>query len=144
MRHLSPWLVLLCVWLPLSAFGGKMVLHPPAARADALAEVMQARLSLTPEQTTAVREIAEKHAEATDAARAQYTRKQFRKQVKAIGAARDADLRSILTAEQFATYKNDKRAIMKSMQSRMKGTEPDGQAPPAVSPGPDGTEAGGR
>lgn len=124
MRRLCPWLALLCVWFPLSAFGGKMVLHPPAARADALAETMQARLSLTPEQTTTVREIAEKYAEATDAARAQYTRKQFRKQVKAIGAARDADFKNVLTAEQFAAYQKDKRTIMNSMQARMKGTEP--------------------
>ena len=124
MRHLSPVLALLCVWVPLSAFGGKMMLHPPAARADALAEVMQERLSLTPEQVAAVREIAEKYADATDAARAQYTRKQLRKQVRAIGAARDADFRSVLTTEQFATYQNDKQAIMKSMQARMKGTEP--------------------
>lgn len=124
MRHLHLFLALLCVWAPLSAFGGKMILHPPAARADALAEVMQERLSLTSEQVGAVREIAEKYAEATDAARAQYTRKQLRKQVKAIGAARDADLERILTAEQFALYQKDKRAIMQSMQARMKGTEP--------------------
>ena len=117
-------LLSLCVWAPLSAFGGKMMLHPPAARAEALAEVMQERLSLTPEQTGAVREVAEKYAEATDAARAQYPRRQLKQQVKAIGAARDADLKGILTAEQFAAYQKDKRAIMKSMQARMKGIEP--------------------
>jgi len=120
-----------------------MILHPPAARADALAGVMQERLSLTPEQAMAVREIAEKYAEATDAARAQYTRRQLKQQVKAIGAARDADFKSILSVEQFAAYKNDKRAIMKSMQARMKGTEQDGEAPTAASPGPDGAAAGG-
>lgn len=124
MRRLSLFLALLCVWAPLSAFGGKMILHPPAARADALAGVMQEKLSLTPEQATAVREIAEKYAEATDDARAQNTRRQFKKQVKAIGEARDADFRAILTAEQFAAYQKDKRAIMQSMQARMKGTEP--------------------
>jgi hypothetical protein len=118
-------LALLCAWSPLSSFGDKMILHPPAARAAALAEVMQERLSLTPDQAAAVRAAAEQRAEETDAARGKYTRRKLKKQLKAIGAARDTDFRSILTTEQFTAYENDKRAILKAMQARMKGTDPD-------------------
>jgi Spy/CpxP family protein refolding chaperone len=126
--------VLACVGAPLAALGDKMILHPPAARAAALAEIMQERLSLTPEQAAAVREAAEKYAGETDVARGQYTRRQLKKQLKEIGAKRDADFKNILTAEQFAAYQKDKRELLKAMKARMKGAAPDAQEPTAATP----------
>lgn len=131
-RRLASWIVLACICVSLSAFGQKMNLHPPTARAAALAEVMREQLSLTPEQTAAVRETAEKYAEATDAARGQYTRRKLKQQVKTISEARDAEFRNILTADQFAAYQKGKRDIMKAMKARMKGTAPDSVDPTAA------------
>lgn len=106
-----------------------MIIHPPAARAAALADVMQEQLSLTPEQTASVREVAEKYAEKTDVARGQYSRRKLKQQVKAIAEARDAEFKGILTADQFATYQKSRRDILNAMKARMKGTTPDAQEP---------------
>jgi uncharacterized protein CbrC (UPF0167 family) len=103
-------------------FKDKMALHPPEARAAALAEVMEERLSLTPEQTSAVREVAEKHAGDTDEALGRLPRKQWRKRLEEIRQARDADFRDILSAEQFDAYLEDRREIMKAMRAKMKGS----------------------
>lgn len=102
-------------------FKERMALHPPEARAAALAEVMEEWLSLTPEQTSAVREVAEKHAGDTDEALGQLPRKQWRKRLEEIRRARDADFRDILSAEQYDAYLEDRREIMKAMRAKMKG-----------------------
>ena len=102
-------------------FKGKMALHPPEARAAALSEVMQERLALTSEQTSAVREVAEKYAGETDEALGRLPRKQWRKRLEEIRDARDAEFRDILTPEQFESYLEDRREIMKAMRARMKG-----------------------
>jgi uncharacterized protein CbrC (UPF0167 family) len=99
-------------------FKDKMALHPPEARAAALAEVMEER----PEQTSAVREVAEKHAGDTDEALGRLPRKQWRKRLEEIHQARDADFRDILSAEQFDAYLEDRREIMKAMRAKMKGS----------------------
>jgi hypothetical protein len=96
-------------------------LHPPAARAEALAGVMQEHLSLTPEQAVAVRLAAEKYAGETDMALGKYQQRELRQQLKAIARARDAEFQQILTPEQFDSYKASKRSLMREMKSRMKG-----------------------
>ena len=103
-------------------FKDRMTLHPPEARAAALSEVMQERLSLTTEQTSAVREVAEKYAGETDQALGQLPRKQWRKRLEEIRDARDAEFRDILTPEQFESYLEDRREIMKALRAKMKGT----------------------
>ena len=120
---------LACLCIAPPAFAKRMNLHPPDARAAALAEVMQEQLALSPEQAKAVRSVAEKYAEETDEARAQYTRRKLKKQIKAISEARDAAFKGILTAEQFASYEQGKRDLLKAMKDRMKGAAPDPQAP---------------
>lgn len=102
-------------------FRDRMALHPPEARAAALAEVMRERLSLTPDQTSSVREAAEKHAAATDDALGQLPRKERKKRLEEIRRARDADFKNILSAEQFDAWVDDRREIMKAMRARMKG-----------------------
>ena len=102
-------------------FKGKMALHPPEARAAALSEVMQERLSLTSEQTSAVREVAEKYAGETDEALGQLPRKQWRKRLEEIRDARDAEFSEILNPEQFDAYLEGRREIMKAMRAKMKG-----------------------
>ena len=103
-------------------FKDRMALHPPEARAAALSEVMQERLSLTTEQTSAVREVAEKYAGETDQALGQLPRNQWRKRLEEIRDARDAEFRDILTPEQFESYLEDRREIMKALRAKMKGT----------------------
>lgn len=120
-------------------FRDRMALHPPAARASALAEIMQERLALTPDQTTAVRSAAEKHAGETDQALSQLKRQQLRKRLKAIREARDADFKGILSADQYEAYLNDKPEIMKAMQARMKGEKPATADQAAPDPEPDST-----
>lgn len=102
-------------------FRGQIQLHPPAARAEALAEVMQEQLSLNPEQTAAVKATAEQYAEATDIALGRYQQQELRQQLKIISRARDAGFQKILNPEQFESYKAGKRSIMREMKSRMKG-----------------------
>jgi hypothetical protein len=117
------------------SFKDKMALHPPAARAAALAEIMHDRLGLTPEQMSAIRNVAEKHASETDEALGQLKRKKLRKRLKAIREARDADFKNILSEEQFEAYLNDRREIMLAMKARMKGGErPHASSPPASAP----------
>lgn len=105
-------------------FRERMALHPPAARASALAEVMQERLALTPEQTSVVRSVAEKHAGETDEALTQLKRKQLRKRLKAIREARDAEFKGILSEDEYEAYLNDKPGIMRAMKARMRGEKP--------------------
>ena len=113
-------------------FRGRMALHPPEARAAALAEVMQERLALTPEQASEVREVAEKYAGETDEALGQLPRKQRKERLEEIRQARDAEFRTILSAEQFDAYLEDRREIMKAMRARMKGSpSPDPDPDPA-------------
>jgi len=104
------------------SFKERLQAHPPAERAAALANAMQEKLSLTPEQVSAIRKAAQKYAAQTDQAAEEYTRRELRKQLKAIGTARDADFEKILSAEQFQAYKEDKRAILKVMRSQLGGS----------------------
>lgn len=98
-------------------------LHPPAARAEALAAVMQEELALTPEQAVAVRTTAEKYAGETDAALARYQRRELKQQLQVIAKARDAEFGKILTAEQYQAYSDGKREFMRNMRARMKGED---------------------
>jgi hypothetical protein len=107
------------------SFKERLKAHPPAERAAALAAIMQEKLSLSPDQASAVEMAAEKYALQTDEALDQYKKRELRKQLKEIGVARDAEFEKILSAEQFQLYKKDKREVLKAMRSSLEGSQDD-------------------
>lgn len=127
-------LIPLCLWTAgaAAAAGDPPSARPPAERAATLTETMKTRLGLSDQQAAQVLAINEQAATEVDAAVGQYQRRELRKQVKSINAARDARLGEVLTPEQFRAWQDEKRAIMKQVQERAKskraiqGAAPDG------------------
>ena len=121
-------MLFLCFLLLLSAEAGAEpandpARHDPADRAAALTAILTERLSLTADQQTRIREISERHAARVDVAVANYKRPELKKQIKTLNADRDKAFQEVLTQEQFATYQQDKRAILKAMKAQVRGED---------------------
>ena len=95
---------------------------PPAAdRAAKLTEWMKTNLQLTAEQVSPVQEINLKYANKMDDLRkSSQGRRQKMQTLKNDNKAKDAELKKILTADQFKTYLAKKEEIKKKFKEEMK------------------------
>lgn len=95
---------------------------PPAAdRAAKLTEWMKTNLQLTAEQVAPVQEINLKYANKMDDLRKRSQGRRAKMQtLKSDNKAKDAELKKILTADQFKTYLAKKEEIKKKFKEEMK------------------------
>ena len=109
----------------LSVFGNSYSQNkeiPPASdRAEKLTEWMKANLKLTAEQVAPVQEINLKYANKMDDLRKSSQGRRGKMQtLKKDNKAKDAELKKILTADQFKTYLAKKEEIKKKFKEKMK------------------------
>jgi hypothetical protein len=99
---------------------GELATHPPAQRAAALTGAMKEKLGLSEDQATKVLVINEQAANDVDLAVGALKRQDLRKQIKAINETRDNAFRDVLTPQQFSTWQETRREIIKALKERQK------------------------
>jgi len=125
-RTLTPFVLVFCFATAGADPTESPAAHSPAERAAALTDILTERLSLAPDQQTRIREISERHATRVDIAVANYKRPELKKQIRALNVERDKAFQEVLTEKQFATWQEDKRAVLKTLKEQVRGgADPD-------------------
>jgi len=93
----------------------------PEERATKLTEWMKTNLQLNNDQATQVQNINLKYANKTQGLQTQsMSRKQKMQTLKDNDKAKDAELKNVLTADQYSAYQAKKDEIRKQMKERMR------------------------
>lgn len=93
----------------------------PEERAAKLTEWMKTNLELNSDQATQVQNINLKYANKTQGLQTQsMSRKQKMQTLKDNDKAKDAELKNVLTADQYSAYQAKKDEIRKQMKERMR------------------------
>jgi hypothetical protein len=127
LKHLGISALLVCMFTLVKAQNGQM----PSAdvRASKMTEWMKTNLNLTADQATKVQELNMRYAVKTDSLRSgSQSKDDKRAAMKSDGAARDAELKGILTDEQYKTYQEKKKEMKhnfknKSMENSQSATQ---------------------
>jgi len=110
-----------CLFLFANSYSQEKEIPPAADRAAKLTEWMKTNLQLTAEQVSPVQEINLKYANKMDDLRKSSQGRRAKMQtLKSDNKAKDAELKKILTADQFKTYLAKKEEIKKKFKEEMK------------------------
>jgi len=102
-------------------WGQKKTSSTPEERATKLTEWMKTNLQLSGDQVTQVQTLNLKYANKTQELQTQsLSRKQKMQILKDNDKAKDAELRNVLTTEQYNNYQVKKEEIRKQMKERMR------------------------
>ncbi len=103
------------------AWAQKKTSLTPEERATKITEWMRINLQLNNDQATQVQTINLKYANKTQELKTQsMSRKQKMQALKDNDKAKDAELKNVLTADQFKAYQAKKEEIRKQMKERMR------------------------
>jgi SMC interacting uncharacterized protein involved in chromosome segregation len=109
------------LFLFVNSYSQEKEIPPAADRAAKLTEWMKTNLQLTAEQVSPVQEINLKYANKMDDLRKSSQGRRAKLQtLKSDNKAKDAELKKILTADQFKTYLAKKEEIKKKFKEDMK------------------------
>ena len=109
------------LFLFVNSYSQEKEIPPAADRAAKLTEWMKTNLQLTAEQVSPVQEINLKYANKMDDLRKSSQGRRAKLQtLKSDNKAKDAELKKILTADQFKTYLAKKEEIKKKFKENMK------------------------
>ncbi|HSC52160.1 MAG TPA: hypothetical protein VLC98_00960 [Phnomibacter sp.] len=115
------FLVLLCWMAPAQAQGQQKKWGPPEDRAAKITSWMKTNLQLNPSQEAKVKEInlryAKKAQEVVDGAG---NKMEKGKKIRELEKEKEAEFKSILTAEQFSTYETKKNELKKQLKEKAK------------------------
>ncbi len=104
-----------------NSYSQEKTIPPAADRAAKLTEWMKTNLQLTTDQVTPVQEINLKYANKMDDLRKSAKGRRAKMQtMKSDNKAKDAELKKILTADQFKTYLAKKDELKKKFKEEMK------------------------
>src|SRR5262245_52236349 len=93
----------------------------PEERANKLTEWMKTNLQLNDDQATQVQNINLKYANKTQGLQSQsMSRKEKLQAVKENDKAKDAELKNVLTTDQFNSYQEKKEEVRKQMKTKMR------------------------
>lgn len=107
--------------LMLGAYGQEKAMPSAEERATKLTNWMKTNLKLTDDQVTKIQPINLKYANKMNELKASTQDKNVKMQaMKADDAAKDSELKAILTPDQYSTYQSKKEELKKEMSEKMK------------------------